>query len=121
VGDLIDVCHNLRQGGGFSGRQLFDQQIEMLPIEKLVSRYYLRMFLNDKPGVLAKIAGIFGAAQVSLSGMQMKVEDAARNIGEIVFLTHPCLEADFRRALAGLQETDAVRSIESWLRVEDAV
>jgi hypothetical protein len=48
--------------------------------------------------------------------MEMKTLDEGN--GEIVFLTHPCVERDFRASLAGLQSSGAVKEISNWYRVE---
>lgn len=117
VGDLIDVARNIRLGG--AGNVIAPEQGGVfLPIEALESRFYLRMRVDDKPKVLGQLAGRLGEYDVSLTDMEMRVLDASDNLGEIVFLTHTCLEGDFRRAMAALDASCGVREISTWLRVE---
>lgn len=116
VGDLIDVARNIRLGG--AGNVVAPEPGgEFLPITELVTRYYLRMRVDDKPKVLGQIASRLGEYDVSLTDMEMRVVDAGESVGEIVFLTHECREADFRRAISALDATCGVREIATWLRV----
>ena len=50
--------------------------------------------------------------------MEMRVVDASLNTGQIVFLTHSCLEANFNAALVELSKSRSVLEIRSWIRVE---
>jgi len=68
----------------------------------------------DRPGVLASVASIFGAHNVSIRSMeQVDLGDEAR----LVFITHRAREADVQATLAGLKEVDAVARIGQLLRV----
>jgi homoserine dehydrogenase len=117
VGDLIDVARNIRLGG--AGNVIAPETGgQFLTIDSLVSRYYLRMRVDDKPRVLGQIASRLGEFDVSLTDMEMRVLDAAEGTGEIVFLTHECRESDFRQATEALDDTCGVREIATWLRVE---
>lgn len=115
VGDLIEVARKIRFGGARFGETPAGSAI-CLPIEDLVTAYYVRLIVEDKPCVLGKIATIFGSEKISLASMQMKV--LAEGEGEIVFLTHCCQEGSIRRALERLAEQDAIRVIANWIRVE---
>lgn len=118
VGDLIDVCRNISYGG--AGNAIMPEPgAVMLSIDDLYSRFYLRMQVTDKPKVLGEIASRLGDFDVSLAAMEMRVIDDSDKIGEIVFLTHKCKESEFRRAIDSLKTSEIVRSIDSWLRVEE--
>lgn len=119
VGDLIDVGRNIRLGG--AGNIVTPEgEVNMLPIEQLETRYYLRMIVNDRPRVLGTICTQLGEFGVSLSAMEMRVVDPVESTGEIVFLTHACRESDFRNAMEALKaRPDAVREIRNWIRVEE--
>lgn len=117
VGDLIDVARNMRLGG--AGNQVVpSRQAQVLPIEHAVSRYYLRVNVEDKPSVLGSIATILGHHDISLAAMEMKVLDAAENLGEIVFMTHPCSERSFRDAVKTIETLGIVRKVANWFHVE---
>jgi homoserine dehydrogenase len=117
VGDLIDVCRNIRLGG--AGNFLTPEPGgSFAPIDDLETRYYLRMVVDDKPRVLGQITTRLGEFDVSLTDMEMRVKDPVENIGEIVFLTHACKESSFRAAMQALESESIVRRIDNWIRVE---
>lgn len=118
VGDLIDVGRNIRLGGA-GNIVMPDGPANMLPIDDLESRYYLRMIVDDKPKVLGRLATQLGEFGVSLAAMEMRVIDSADSTGEIVFLTHVCREKDFRDAVESLEAQQVVREIRNWIRVEE--
>jgi homoserine dehydrogenase len=117
VGDLIDVSRNIRLGG--AGNTVpYEPGVKMLLIEENVSQFYFRAVVSDKPKVLGIIATTLGDHDVSLAAMEMRVLDASQNLGEIVFLTHPCKEGNFLDALNSLRPTGVVEEIANWFRVE---
>jgi len=116
VGDLIDVCRNIRLGGA-GNTSTYDLPVKTRSIDEVVSLFYVRLIVMDKPMVLSKLATIFGNRNVSLSAMEMRVLDAEKQHGEIVFLVHPCLERDFQHAIEELRAAEFVLQVASWMRV----
>jgi homoserine dehydrogenase len=116
VGDLIDVGRTMAIGGAGSAIP-YGTGMQTEPIDTLITRYYLRMTVQDRPRVLGQIAMTFGEYDVSLAAMEMKTLDAGR--GEIVFLTHPSIERNFCLALEALEKEQIVEEIGNWFRVED--
>ena len=113
LGDVIDAAKNLASGGrGATIGKLVRR--EMLPMEGVVSQYYLEVEAADRPGVLAVVADVFGRHEVSIESMQQ------RGIGEdarLIFVTHSARESDLRSTVEELRETDAVHRVGSVLRV----
>ena len=118
LGDVVDAAANLAKGthatlGSFG-------KAKLRPIDELSSPYYLNMEVQDRHGVLAAVAGVFGAHGVSIRSMEQEVlapgegpEGAAR----LIFITHAAREADLQATLHDLGGLDAVRSVGSVLRV----
>ncbi len=112
LGDVIDAAHNLQTG--VRGRPSRRVACEIRPIDELRTQYYLTVDVADRPGVLASVATVFGAHNVSIRSMeQIGLGAEAR----LVFITHTALEADVQATLAGLRNLDAVERIGSLLRV----
>jgi homoserine dehydrogenase len=112
LGDLIDAATNLRRGAHATVGALGRARIR--PIDEATSEYYLNLDVVDQPGVLAAVAGAFGAHGVSIRSMEQEgLGDAAR----LIFITHSALEADLQRTLHDLRELDVVRSVGTVLRV----
>jgi homoserine dehydrogenase len=112
LGDLVDAARSTRAGAAvwFPTREA----VEIRAIDELDAQYYLTLDVLDRPGVLASVASIFGAHNVSIRSMeQVDLGDEAR----LVFITHRAREADVQATLAGLKEVDAVARIGQLLRV----
>jgi homoserine dehydrogenase len=84
-------------------------------MDEVSSRFYMVLKVADRPGVLAKIAGVFGDNNVSLESVVQKgIGDSA----EIVLITHKVIERDFSTAREGLESLEEVEEIPSVIRVE---
>ncbi|GIU84090.1 MAG: homoserine dehydrogenase [Acidimicrobiales bacterium] len=118
LGDLVDAASNLLRGSASSVGRLVPVRVRA--IDELVSEYYLNLAVVDRPGVLAKVAAVFGRHGVSIRSMEQEgLGDEAR----LVFITHLAREADMQATVAELRHLDVVRSVGSLLRVvgeEDA-
>jgi homoserine dehydrogenase len=76
----------------------------LMPMEEVVSRYYLRLSTVDKAGVLASVTEVFRRHAISVESMiQKPVADP--NHVTIIFTTHECREQDVQ---AALREIDAL-------------
>jgi homoserine dehydrogenase len=86
-----------------------------MPIDDVRTRYYLRVGVADRPGVLALVAGRLGDAGISIASLIQKEVDT--DVTEIVIMTHEAREANLRGALEAIRKLDGVLSIEQTLRV----
>lgn len=117
VSDLVAVLKNM--GGGVNGQSVvvpFREKRLKSP-EQIYAKYYLRLYVVDRPGVLAKITQLFADCHVSLE----KVLQVPRNGGEhaeIVIITHEASKYDFGRVINGMETLDVVKEVKSSYRVE---
>jgi homoserine dehydrogenase len=86
---------------------------------EIETRYYLRMNVADRPGVLAQIAKILGDHLISISSVIQKEADSAAQTAEIVIMTHPAQEKSMQPALRELAQLDVVKEISNFIRVEN--
>ena len=84
------------------------------------TRYYLRMTVPDRPGVLAAIARELGAADVSIAAVEQRETHAERGAAELALMTHRARETAVDAALAALRGLPEVHEVNAVLRVEDA-
>ncbi|WP_455382541.1 homoserine dehydrogenase [Salinispira pacifica] len=104
----------------------------MVPPEEIVNRFYLRLLVEDSPGVLARIASILGDHGISISSvLQNEVPDGARTLpgrsGEagasgpvpVVITVHPALERDLLDAMRKIDALDAVAPGSSIISIID--
>jgi homoserine dehydrogenase len=112
LGDLIDAAVNRARGSHASIGVLGKARIR--PIDEVETAYYLNIDVFDRPGVLAAVAGVFGAHGVSIRSMEQEgLGDEAR----LVFITHVAREAAMQATVRDLHHLEAVDRITSVLRV----
>jgi homoserine dehydrogenase len=113
LGDLIDAAKNLHAGArGATIGTLSRKRI--CPIDETASQFYVALDVVDQPGVLAKIAGVFGTHDVSIQSMQQKGQgEGAR----LIFVTHLAREAALSATIHEVRELDVVGRVGSVLRV----
>jgi len=88
------------------------------PTSELETRYYLRMSVADRPGVLAQIAKVLGDRSISISSVIQKEADVATKTAEIVIMTHPAREQFMQQALKEMEKLPVVKEICNFIRVE---
>jgi homoserine dehydrogenase len=114
VGDVITIARNLLARGRMVGCTCFrDRPIK--PIEEIESRYFMIFDVPDRPGVLAKIAGVFGDNMVSIKSV---IQHGTGEEARIVLVTHKVKEGRMRETVRGLEQLDVVERIVSLIRVE---
>jgi homoserine dehydrogenase len=115
AGDVIDCARNLL--AGCAGRVLCTCRgaLDIKPIEQVRTRTYVRMRVQDRPGVLGTIATIFGQEGVSIHSVVQRA--GIDDLAEIVWIMHEGLEQNLRSALGALGQLGMVDEICSVIRV----
>jgi homoserine dehydrogenase len=113
VGDVIDAARNLRQGA--VGPHMARPQLHPVRrIDEIANQFYVRLEVDDRPGVLAAVAGVFAAHDVSIKSVLQHDDDTG---AELVLVTHHSREADMDATLADLAALDGIREVASRMRV----
>jgi len=116
VGDIIEIGRNMAfQINTRIGCTCFEEK-EMIPIDDLLAQYYVRMNVTDRPGVLAGIAGVFGANDVSIASVVQKTSSADK--AELILITHTVKEKHLQESLRILKGMDIVSEINNVIRLE---
>ncbi len=92
--------------------------LAVLPIDELVTQYYIRATVVDRAGVLARIATVLGDLNISIASVIQKASDAALQTAVLVIMTHPAKEAHVRQAIRQMEALDMVREVGNVIRVE---
>jgi homoserine dehydrogenase len=87
-------------------------------IDEIVSRYYLRLLVVDRPGVLADIARVLASRQIGISSV-IQPEAQAGEITPLVLMLHDAPESQLLAAVAEIARIGAVKAPPVHLRVED--
>jgi homoserine dehydrogenase len=87
-------------------------------IDEIVSRYYLRLQVVDRPGVLADVARVLASRQIGISSV-IQPEAQAGEITPLVLMLHDAPESQLRAAVEEITRIGAVKASPVHLRVED--
>ena len=102
--------------------ETFDQamsNLPVLPMEQVVTSYYLRLRVADQAGVLAQITGIFAQAVISIDAVLQREAGEGENQTDLIILTHDCVEAKMNQALAQMQQLSTVLAPITRIRKEE--
>ena len=117
VADIVEVARNMVHHN--LGKLLCTcyEHKKLCPIEEVESCYYIRLLVDDKPGVLGAIATEFGRADVSLRSVIQTRRNIAEH-AEIVAVTHCVKHVRVRKALEALRKLPVVDEVRNVIRVE---
>jgi homoserine dehydrogenase len=118
IADVLDAAQSII-GGRREVHVEEEAPSRIIPMSELRTRYYIRLTVADRPGVLAQIAARLGEAQISISSVIQKETHIDAQTAELVIMTHEAREASMQDALAGLRNLEAVQEIGNFLRVEE--
>ncbi|MDD5238673.1 MAG: homoserine dehydrogenase [Candidatus Omnitrophica bacterium] len=120
VADVVDLTKDIKAGLFRPTLNIMaDKSIKRLrSIDEFESRYYIRFMALDKPGVLAKIAGILSKFKISIASVTQK-ERRKSQIVPIVMIIHEACEKDLRSALRAIDQIDAIKEKSVAIRIEE--
>jgi len=119
IADIVAAARKIVLGVGSVSRRIPDSGKKVKPMDEIETRYYIRMSIADRPGVLAQIAKVFGDNRISIASAIQRETDSATQTAEIVIMTHPAREKAMQLALGKLGGLEVVREISNFIRVEN--
>jgi homoserine dehydrogenase len=122
VADLVDVVRDMAVDQNVRMPSLAFQQDAMsdspiLPMEQVVTAFYLRMSVSEKPGVLAQITHILGVAGISIEAIRQQTHESAQV--PVIILTRPVLEGKMNAAITAIEALTDVNGEVTRIRVEN--
>jgi len=123
VADIVDVVRMLTSDPenrvphlAFQSNALSD--VAVLPIDEVVTAYYLRLCVEDKPGVLAEIAQLLADQQISIEALLQKEPVDGQSVVPVIILTQRAVERELNRAIYAIEKLDTVRGSVIRIRLE---
>ena len=117
VADVIDIARDMQMDTFGRVHCTCYANKSLCPIEETEASYYVRLLVDDKPGVLAAIATAFGNHKVSMKSViqTRRCQDKA----EIVAITHRVKHRALEEAAVDLRNLAVVSEVRSIIRVEN--
>ena len=114
LGDLVAIARNKVTGSRGPGESAY-AGLTVRPVGEARTRYHISLDVDDKPGVLSAVAGIFAEQDVSIA----TVRQSGRGLdAQLVIVTHLAPDAALTATVARLRALDFVRDVSSVMRVE---
>src|SRR5262245_5107724 len=116
VADLVDVARG-RHMPAFvvPAARLADKKVS--PMDRHQGAYYMRLMVQDRPGVIAAISGALAKERISLESMLQRGRSQSDEV-PVVLTTHETEEARMRRAAARISRLPAVAEAPCLIRIE---
>lgn len=92
--------------------------LDVLPMEKVKTSYYLRMHARDRPGVLAEIAQVLASLEISIEAVIQKEPAEGEDVVPLIMLTHRVAEKNMNTALQRIEALDSIEGNIMRLRME---
>lgn len=112
VSDIISTTNYSKQN---TQTNYFQKTLKIKPIGEISSRYYIRLSVADKPGVLAHISKEFAKQKVSIAAVMQK-ETVGKNAALVIIL-HESKEKNLFKAVQKIKKLPVVRKICNIIRV----
>jgi homoserine dehydrogenase len=124
VADLVDVTRLITADPGQRVPHLAFQPDRLakdpiLPIGDVETSYYLRMRVQDRPGVLADVTRILADSRISIDAMVQKEPGEGESRVDIVMLTHKAIERNVNAAMAKIEKLSTVLGKVTRIRLEE--
>jgi len=122
VSDVIDIARNLLKGASGRVPPASFQQDQRRPLrirrmEEIVSLYYLRFMVLDRPGVLSQISGVLGRHGISISSVLQQGRKEGQTV-PVVIMTHTSTERDVQASLREIDRMPFISEPTTLIRVE---
>jgi homoserine dehydrogenase len=117
LGDVVSAARRHIAGGVGVGEST-RANLPIVPIGRVTTRYQITLEVDDRPGVLATVAGILSEGRVSIATIEQTVSGEEAVIARLVIGTHKALEQDLSDTVDQLAASGVVERVVSVLRVE---
>ena len=118
ISDLIDIARD-GKSPMLGYKAPFElNALELLDPSEIRTKYYFRLRVEDKVGVLAKITNLMSENNLSIDSLLQKPKDESP-YATLFFTTHTSVEKDVRRTMEILQEQEFVKEKPFMMRIEE--
>ncbi len=122
ISDIIEIVRSKTSPmlGFVSGFNSLEQNMTLMPKDKISSCYYLRLKVLDKPGVLSHVTNILANHNISIqSFIQRQPKELNDKYALLLFSTHICSEVQIKEAIKELESINEVEQKPFMIRIEN--
>ena len=117
MGNIIDASRCIEEGSpvGFGCTCIY--KLPYMPIDDLITRYYLRLEVKDQSGTLHAISEVFDNLDISIKTMKQDVLNDSTCV--LTFVTHQAKESNIQNALRQIEQLSCVEKVGTLIRIEE--
>ncbi|MDA2918401.1 homoserine dehydrogenase [Desulfobacterota bacterium AH_259_B03_O07] len=122
VSDIVQIANNVKLKNSHSSLPKFYDDGEsstLISMTEIMTKYYLRFQVEDKPGVLGQITGCLGRNNISIESVIQKGRHLGGGDVPVVMMTHEAKEKDLLTALDEINNSSFVKAKSVFIRIED--
>jgi len=122
VADIVQIAKNTLAGNAHQSLpRLYNDGIStnLIPMTEIVTKYYLRFQIEDRPGILGKIAGCLGDNNISIESVIQKGRHLGGGDVPVIIMTHESKEKDLLTALDKIDSFPQVKAKTLFIRIEE--
>ena len=124
IGDIVEIARGILSGAkgrlpAQSFRQSEMKSIPIMSIQEIDSEYFLRLSVQDTPGVLSRISGILGDHSISILSVIQRGRAESGDGVSLIMMTHRANEKDIQLALKEIDDLNVVCAKSNFIRVEN--
>ena len=123
VADLVDLARDMGAGQtcrvpplGFAREEL--RNLPIVPMAQVQTPWYLRMQVEDKPGVLSAVASIFSEQGISIEALIQKAPAEGQTRVQLIVLTNKAAQGLVDQAVTAIEALDTIAGKVTRIRVE---
>jgi len=116
IANIVDIARRGKGSPMLGFTKPLEGELTLACSDSIVTKYYVRMEVEDKSGVLAKVASILGEQDISIETMVQKASKEGK--ANLLFSTHESKEKDITTALNKLTELKVVNQQPVMIRIE---
>lgn len=117
IANIVDIARRGKGSPMLGFESSHGENLTLMPKDEIQTKYYLRLKIEDKTGVLAKVSNIFADKNISVEKMIQKPLD--NSCAHLLLSTHTCVEKDINEALKALEDASVVAEKPAMIRIED--
>lgn len=115
IADAASALQSPRSNYGFMPHGLYGT---CKPIDQIVSEYYVRLTVEDRPGVIAQVSGILGGLNIGISSIFQPESSEGEDVS-LILVIHKASNAQINAALEKIGALDCVKKTPRMIRVEN--
>ena len=116
IADIVEIVRG-NTGPMLGYKKGLESGLRLVEADEIVSQYYLKLKVIDRPGVLASVTSTLGEHGISVESMLQKPSKIADRV-RLLFTTHACREKEMRAAIEALKALEVVDENITMIRIE---